>query len=207
MKSLLFACLLWTAAPAFGAPPALTFEPRAVVASGLTPGGRMVWFGVAREIERRAARIVPRIGQAADGDRDGKVRLDLGQDVPPRSIWFAVDLETGEAGVAAPEGFPLLETELPGRAIPAALNRLDLDRRLVYLLLVRPGVGAWTLRAGDGGASDEDGEPDGTLRAVLSRFEGLGPSPTSAPGRLSPRDLLLVIDPDRMEFLRFQVRD
>jgi len=95
--------------------------------------------------------------------------------VPLRSIWFAVDLATGETGVATPPDFPLLEMDLPGEAIPAALNRLELRRRFAYLLLVRPGVGAWQLRVGDGGESDEDGEPDGTLRAALSDLaRGLG---------------------------------
>lgn len=205
MKSLSLACLLLMATPAVAAPPALTFEPQAVAASGITPKGRVVWFSVAREISRRAATIVPRIEQVADDDGDAKVRLDLGQDVPQRSIWFAVDLETGEAGVATPEDFPLLEAELPARAIPAALNRLDLERQFVYVVLVRPGVGAWKLRAGDGGASDEDGQPDGTLRAALASLESIGPSPAPPPERFSPKDLLLVIDPNRMEFLRLQV--
>jgi hypothetical protein len=201
-------CLLWMAAlvsSAAAAPPVLTFEPQAVAASGMTPKGRMIWFSVAREISRQAATIVPRIELATDDDGDGKVRLELGTGVPVRSIWFAVDLETGAAAVASPEDYSPQEVELPGKAIPAALNRLDLDRQLVYVVLVRPGAGAWKLRVGDGGASDEDGQPDGTLRAALVRFEGIGPAPLPPPEHLSPRDLLLVIDPDRMEFLRFQV--
>ncbi len=187
------------------AAPALILEPQAVTASGVTPKGRVVWFSVAREISRRAATIVPRIELAADEDGDGKVRLELAKDVPLQSIWFVVDLETGQASVAAPEGFDLQETEFPARAIPAALNRLDLERRFLYAVLVRPGTGAWMLRAGDGGASDDDGEPDGTLRARLASFKGLGDSPQAPPTRVVARDLLLVIDPNRMDFLRFQV--
>lgn len=191
--------------PATAAPPVLTLEPRAVAASGITPKGRVVWFSIAREISRRAATIVPRIELVADEDGDGNVRFDLGQDVPLRSIWFAVDLETGEAGVTAPEDFGLQEAEFPARAIPAALNGLDLERRFLYAVLVRPGAGAWMLRAGDGGALDEDGAADGTLRARLASFTGLGPSPLPPPTHVSARDLLLVIDPNRMDFLRFQV--
>ena len=205
MRFIVAVCLLSVAAPAFGAPPVVTFEPQAVTASGVTPRGRVVWFSVGREISNRASRVVPRIQQAIDDDGDGKVRLDLKQDVPLRSIWFAADLETGEAGVAAPGDFPLLEAELPARALPAALNRLDLERQFVYLVLVRPGAGAWTLRVGDGGSSDDDGQPDGTLRAALASLEGIGPSPAPPPERFSPKDLLLVIDPSRMEFLRLQV--
>lgn len=206
MRSVLPVCLvLLLAEPLSAAPPSLSFEPEAVLAQGISPKGRVVWFSVAREISRQAATVVPRIEQAADDDGDGAVRLELGKEVPLRSVWFAVDLETGEAGVAAPEGFPLLEGDLAGRAIPAALNRLELQHGFVYLVLVRPGLGAWKLRAGDGGASDEDGQPDGTLRAALPSLEGIDPTTPPPPERFSPGDLLLVIDPNRMEYLRFRV--
>jgi hypothetical protein len=204
MKALVCVSLLLLAAPAAAASPALSFESNAVVAGGVTPQGRVVWFSIAREISCQAATIVPRIELQTDVDGDGKVRLELSSGVPLRSIWFAVDLETGEAGVGAPEGFPLLEAQMPERAIPAALNRLDLERRFVYLLLVRPGAGAWMLRAGDGGASDEDGEPDGTLRAMLSDLTTVGDGP-APPAHVSPGDLLLVIDPNRMTFLRARI--
>jgi hypothetical protein len=180
-------CLLAAVTPAVAAPPVVSFEPQAVTAAGVTPKGRMVWFSVAREISRNAAKIVSRIEQVDDGDGDGKVRLDLARPVPLRSIWFAVDLETGEAGVAAPEGFPLLEATLPDQAIAAALDRLDLDRQFVYLLLVRPGVGAWALRVGDGGSSDEDRQPDGTLRPPWPASKASGRSRFHRPSGSLPR--------------------
>ena len=200
MRSLPAVCLLLLATPlAAAAPPEITFEPDAVVARGVSPKGQAVWFGVAREISRQATNVVPRHEILADDDGDGTVRLELDGEVPLRSIWFAVDLATGETGVATPEGFPLLEIDLPGEAIPAALNRLELQRRFAYLLLVRPGVGVWQLRIGDGGESDEDGEPDGALRAALSSLTPLQEGGPPPPERFSPRDVLLVIDPERME--------
>ncbi len=198
MKALALGFVL-LAVPLTAAPPGISFEPGAVVARGISPKGQAVWFSVAREISRQSTNIVPRHAVEVDDDGDGSVRLELGQEVPLRSIWFAVDLATGETGVAVPEGFPLLEMELPGNAIPAALNRLDLERRFVYLLLVRPGVGAWQLRVGDGGASDEDGEPDGAVRAALSSLTPVQEGGPPPPERFSPRDVLLVIDPERME--------
>ena len=191
--------LVLLAAPLSAAPPEIAFEAEAVVARGITSKGQAVWFSVAREISRRSIDVVPLHAIAADDDGDGAVRLELGREVPLRSIWFAVDLATGETAVAVPEGFPLLEMDLPGKAIPAALDRLDLERRFAYLVLVRPGVGAWQLRIGDGGASDEDGEPDGTLRATPSRLAPVKEGGPPPPERFSPRDVLLVIDPERME--------
>jgi len=207
MKAFAVGLVLLAAPLAAAAPPEISFEPDAVVASGISPKGQAVWFSVAREISRQSTNIVPRHAIGADEDGDGVVRLELGQEVPLRSIWFAVDLATGETGVAVPEGFPLLEMDLPGEAIPAALNRLDLQRRFAYLVLVRPGVGAWQLRVGDGGASDEDGEPDGTLRASLSRLTPVEEGGPTAPERFSPRDVLLVIDPERMESATVRIGD
>jgi len=199
MKALAVGLVLFAVPLAAVAVPEISFEPEAVVARGISPKGQAVWFSVAREISRQSTNIVPRHAFTADEDGDGAVRLELSQEVPLRSIWFAVDLATGETAVAVPDGFPLLEMDLPGEAIPAALNRLELRSRFAYLLLVRPGVGAWQLRVGDGGASDEDGEADGVLRAELSSLKPIQEGGSLAPERFSPRDVLLVIDPERME--------
>ena len=201
---LLGAGLLLLPALASAAPPVLSFEPQAVLAQGVTPKGKVVWFSIAREISRQATTIVPRLDILADDDGDGAVRFPLDRDVPLRSIWCAVDLASGDVALATPEGFPLLEKDWPGGAIPAALNRLDLARSFAYLVAVRPGVGAWTLRAGDGGASDEDGEADGNLRAALARFTPVAASP-AVPEHLAPGDLLIVIDPNRMEILKVRM--
>lgn len=205
MKALAAGLMLFAVPLSAATLPEISFEPDAVVARGITPKGQAVWFSVAREISRRSIDVVPRQAVTADEDGDGKVRLELGQEVPLRSVWFAVDFATGETAVATPEGFPLLEMELPGNAIPAALNRLDLRRRFAYLVLVRPGVGAWQLRVGDGGGSDEDGEPNGILRAALSSLAPVQEGGPPPPERFSPKDVLLIIDPERLEFARVRI--
>lgn len=188
-----------------GAAPAITFEASGVTVSGLTPRGRGVLFSVAREVERYATTVVRREEILADEDGDGTASLALEKEVPFKSVWIAVDLESGESVAAAPAGFPLREAELPPRAIPAALNRLDLERKLVHLLLVRPKTGAWGLRVGDGGASDDDGRADGTLRARLGRFWSVGDTPPP-PERLAPGDVLLVIDQETLEHIALRLR-
>ena len=159
-----------------------------------------MFFSIAREVSGYATTTVHRQDILPDADADGIVRFELGRDVPFKSVWFAVDLATGELAVAAPEGFPLREVPFPARAIPALLNRIDLDRPLVEIVLVRPSVGAWAVRVGDGGDKDEDREADGTLRAALSALTPLGDSPPP-PERLRASDLLLVIDPQRLDVL------
>ena len=188
------------AQPAPPPAPAISFDAGGVTATGVTPKGRVVWFSVAREFFRHSLTIVPRQEIVTDDDGDGAVRFQLEGEVPEQSYWFAVDLESGAYALAAPAGYEVRRADLPERALPAELNHLELDRAFVYAVLVRPKVGAWRLRAGDGGESDQDGEPDGTLRAALQSLESLGASPPP-PEKLAPGDLLLVIDPNEMQIL------
>lgn len=182
--------------------PKLTFEDEAVRVSGLTAGGKVVWFGVAREISARTATIVRRDEIAADEDKDGAVRFELDRPVPFQSIWVAVDLTTGAAGVAVPEGHPLRRIELPGRTAGHGSGKPDWvedDRGVVEILLVRPGEGAWGATVGDGGEADDDGAYDGRLMASLARLRRMEGTASEAPERFRPRDVLVIIDPNRME--------
>jgi hypothetical protein len=189
------------------AEPLITFEEQSVVASGMSPGGQVVWFSVAKQIEGRMADFVRRDDLLIDEDGDGSVRFELGRDVPRQSIWVAVDLATGEAAVATPEGYPLRDASLaPGRGRGEA-GRPDWSeegRQLLELLVVRPGEGAWGLAFGDGGARDEDGRADGRITAALARLQAVGRSP-APPERFHPRDLVFAVDLNRMEILTERV--
>lgn len=190
--------------PATPTPPELklAFEANAVVATGVPPGGQVVWFAVAREIAQRSATIVRREEIAADDDKDGAVRFELGRPVPLQSIWVAVDLASGAAAVATPEGYPLRRVDLPGGATGHGGGKPDWvedDRGLVEILLVRPGQGAWGATVGDGGQADGDGAYDGRLMAPLDRLRGVGAAAPAPPEHFSPRDVVVVIDPNRME--------
>ena len=65
--------------------------------------------------------------------------------------------------------------------------------------MVRPGEGAWAATVGDGGEGDDDGAYDDRLRASLAGMRGVGEKPAEPPQRFNPRDLVVVIDPNRME--------
>jgi hypothetical protein len=200
---LLSMILLFPAGLLAQASPTLVFEPSAVVASGITPKGKVVWFSVAREIEDYAATVVRRDQVVEDDDGDGKVRLEVGKPVPVQSVWIAVDLASGAYAVAAPEGSRAAELPQagrnPGRGEAGKPEWVEVDRRYLELAVVRPGLGAWALTLGDGGESDADGTADGSLTASLARMRSLGASP-AAPDRFSPRDVVAVVDPNRMEY-------
>ncbi|MDP9119863.1 MAG: hypothetical protein M3O15_00575, partial [Acidobacteriota bacterium] len=66
------------------------------------------------------------------------------------------------------------------------------------VLLVRPGQGVWGITVGDGGQNDEDGASDGHLQFSLDHLRPVARS-ASPPSRIAVQDLLIVVDPNRME--------
>jgi hypothetical protein len=212
LPSLLPGFLLVAAGSAQTPPPtpAITLQPRSITVEGITPKGQALGFSVARELaEDDVATVVRRTQVLADDDGDGKVTWDLGRDVPLRSIWVAVDLATGQVAAASPEGYPLRRVSWRsgglGRGGMAA-DQVGDARSFVEVLLVRPGQGAWQLTVGDGSAQDADGRADGKLAAALDRLEpvpGL-PGITGPPSRFDPSDVVVVLDPNRMELIVVQ---
>jgi len=183
--------------------PEITFQQRSVTVAGISAKGQAIGFSVAREIaEDDVATVVRRAQALTDDDGDGKVEWDLDRDVPARSIWVAVDLATGEVAAAAPEGYPLRRVSWRGvgiaRGNPRA-DRVEDARAFAEVLLVRPGQGAWRLTVGDGSDLDDDGKPDGKLAAALDRMEPLAGTSAPPPSRFDPRDVVVLIDPNRME--------
>jgi hypothetical protein len=199
--SLLALALAWWSSSLLGskviAQPLLSlgFEAQAATVAGATPGGEVVVWGVYRE---RLARISTRVGQLGDrtmADPGGAAQLDLGRDVPGLSVWAAVDLATGRTALGSPGGFQWAEIDPKGRRIDKALGRLAVDRHSLSVLVVRPGAGSWQLNVFDGGALDEDGAYDGSLRASLSAFL---PDRKSghAPPQFQTGDVVVAVDPD-----------
>ncbi len=176
-------------------PLSLGFEAQAATVSGATPGGEVVVWGIYRE---RLARISTRVGQLGErvaADASGAARLDLGRGVPGLSVWAAVDLASGRTALGSPGGFRWTEIDPKGRRIDKALGRLAVDRHSLSVLVVRPGAGSWQLNVFDGGALDEDGTYDGSLRASLSAFLPDRKS-GDAPPRFQTGDVVVAVDPD-----------
>jgi hypothetical protein len=193
------------------------FEEGEVFATELTPSGDAIFFGLAREPQGAFTRVVRRQGielvdpfgearlpvqvlQAGSGGTGG----ELVDRVPLKSVWAVVDLETGAFGIGAPSGFRLRELPFPGRAFevgaPGLVNRLRHRFAFVDMMLVRPGVGAWSLRAHDAGPSDHDGADDDRTTTRLDDLEPLGPggatpTPAAPPDRFAAGDVVVVINP------------
>ena len=186
---------------------AVTLQPSSVTVDGVTAKGQVVWFSVAREVaDDDVANIVRRAEVQTDDDGDGKVVWNLDGEVPLRSIWVAVDLTTGQAAAVTPEGYPLRRVGWRGRGLGRDNPRADRveDLRVhAEVLLVRPGKGAWRLTARDGRAEDDDGAVDGKIAAALDRMlpvmSDTGAVTAGPPERFDPRDVVVLIDPNKME--------
>lgn len=200
------ALLLFLSSSAALAAPQVTFDAQSLVASGLTPGGEAVWLGVSRELDGWVTKVVHWQGRVKDDDGDGVVTLELGEPVPPASAWVVIDLASGEMGLAAPEGSPAAEVPFPPDGIQVGADgpqgvvpdRFLDARSQLSLLVVRPGTGAWWERLGDGGEADDDGQTDGVVTASLEKLPALGDG-GPAPAHLAAGDLVVAIDPDRLE--------
>ena len=178
----------------------ISFERAAVNVTGMKPQGRVFLFGVVwTDIPRSASRHTTFL---SDGDGDGQARLEVGNEMPPIAVWFAVDFEDGGVTIASrriPE--PIAN---PPRPIAHGRDALTFPSERIYLAVVRPKTGAWIARAHDGKNLDADGNNDGSVRADLASLSGFGGSP-APPGKLEPGDVILAIDAERLMFTTRQV--
>jgi hypothetical protein len=186
--------------------PAITFEDSAVVASGLSPGKAVVWFGVERLVDADFSSDLYPHYRTDTAAADGTARLALDRPAAAASIWVAVDLDTGAFGVAAPPSSPLHRTaqtssQLLQGAGPDSDQFLD-TRTYVLGLAVRPGQGAWLFGGGDGGPRDLDKSANSRLSFGLDQFDALPGSP-AAPAKAGSTDIWFVIDPTAMEIAIF----
>jgi hypothetical protein len=181
--------------------PRISFEEKAVVASGLTPGGTVAWFGVQRRVDADFSGEIVRLWDAGKVGADGTARIDLPTPVSPRSLWTAVDVTSGEFDVVAPSRYRIARPEKPGRLRAGqGANPDDIEDERPYLagLVVRPGEGAWSFSGGDGGPRDEDGQNDGRVRFAMDKLDPLPGSP-AAPAKAKGTDLWIVVDLLKME--------
>jgi hypothetical protein len=201
---LALASFLLGAIPGWGAP-TITIGKKGLVAQGITPGGRAIWWSVAHEHPDSFVTIVHRLEEQTDADLDGIVLFEHEGELPDASIWVAVDVTTGTYGSFAPVDFGVTETSLPPESAQTGVAGrdpadafLEMAHPMIDVLLVRAAQGAWDLRVGDGGDADQDGGIEGEISFPIDGMAPIGASP-AAPARYADGDLLLSIDIDDLE--------
>jgi hypothetical protein len=196
--SLLLLLVIALAPVAFADGPSLAVQvgETSVRVSNLTPGGDAVLFSYAKFGSHGGTTSAARPRLLHDDDGDGVVTL--AEPVPYVSVWVAVDWKTGATATGAREGFPLYV-----RPLAPALFRKDADEQIsalekriprLMLLLVRPGQGAWTLRAREGGPGDRDKEANGHLVLAFEDAQPLEEGKEKAPKHLKAGDVVVAID-------------
>jgi hypothetical protein len=189
--------------PLVGAP-VVSLEGNAVKVTRVTPAGKVVFFGIARDGQGYSLRASSFEDVVEDTDKDGAVQLDLPRPVPFRSIWAAVDLTSGEYAIAFPEGFTPTVLNFPVAALHRHDNGqgkpdlLDDRRCAIEVLVVRPGQGAWRQSLGDGDPDDEDGAANGRIDWSVDKGRAVKNGP-AAPADFDPGDVIVVMDPTRLE--------
>ena len=184
--------------------PRITFEENAVVASGLTAGQKVAWFGIERRVDEEFSfELIPHY-LLEPVAADGVARLELERPAFHASLWVAVDLQSGAYTVAVPEGYRIARAAKIPRLSPgegALADGILEERPYVFGLVVRPGEGAWRYSGGDGGAGDSDGVVNGQSRFALDQLESLPGSDDGLkpPVKTASQEIWIVIDSRKME--------
>ena len=188
-------------------PFAVKIDGAHVTVTGATAGGKVAFFGVGRFVKQYRVTVRRFDKVVADDDRDGSVVLDIGEKLPWKSIFAAVDFSTGRYALATPEGFPLMPIPFKKEIMVANKGQLDhllIEHRFCYMALVRPGGGFWGQILGDGNKYDEDGAGDGKVTADVARSVSID-GDVPAPAKFEKGDILMLIDPTRMQSYAVEV--
>jgi hypothetical protein len=142
-----------------------------------------------------------------DTDSDGTVVFKPKELLPYRSVVAAVDYGSGAVTIGGPAGYEI-NMRLPGNAVKknAAGDVLEFEDEWLSLiaLLVRPGGGAWTASALEGGPGDADGRHDGKLRFKFDDAKTIY-GRDAAPKNLKKGDVVVLIEPGQMEVYAFEI--
>ncbi len=191
------------ALPNASAPASISFTAETVQIAPVTPGARVVLF--AASLESSDGILVQSTGAKVfiDDDRDGIIVYRRSSGIPSRSLWIAVDMDTGQYGVGTPSDAPKTFLPFPAsllkRDVEGVLGLYDAEQLTAEMLVVRPGEGAWHLRALEGGNGDADRTHNGRLSLASAEAIPVPGTSGSSPRKLKNRDVIAVIDPGRLE--------
>ncbi|HEV7668086.1 MAG TPA: hypothetical protein VGS22_06150 [Thermoanaerobaculia bacterium] len=191
----LYSLLFFAAVPSL-AQLTLTLDPLPTV-NGLAAGARVAWICLSRVSVDSGIEIRRFSGVDQDTDGNGVIPLPFEGEVPPRSIWIAVVLESGAAVASTPGDFPDQPAEL-GLSLVAGRTPSEMTVALERTqgLLVRPGVApagsAWGFAATDGATGDAGDEADGAVLLANDGFTSIAEAPPL--GAPQPGDVAVAID-------------
>lgn len=176
----------------------------------VSPGGRVLFFGLAHSRPAHTLRTLRHLELLVDEARSAVVRIAAPRLVASPSVYAAVDIETGGltlARIGESEGRTLTAPRRVDQRSSSTIVLPSLAQ--VEAMLVRPGKGAWAVRTADGGileprAAETEEETDGDIEIALDTFVPLGRS-EAAPTEVVAGDVLIVVDPQDLSIAAFEL--
>lgn len=177
-------------------------DDKRVTISNATPSRTVFLFGMTLSNERSLPTL-RRFAEVVPADGSGAAVFEPPHGIPLRTIWFAVDAESGDSAVSGRsdgdvDAKPLVEHSFRKNS-DALIEAIEDERISADLLLVRPKSGAWTLFAIEGGPADADHAGNGRLALPFADAKPLQPSYGEAPKHLKKGDVIAIIDPGQLE--------
>jgi hypothetical protein len=186
----------------------MTVTEHGVSVSGVTPGDEVVIFSCAKVRRIDVGTLLDAKGRIVrDDDKDGVV--SVAGPVPLRSAWIAVDQKSGAVTTGARPDMPLrvspLAETLFRKDAEEQLAALEMTNPRLYLLLVRPGQGAWLMKGRDGVDNDADNDANGRLKLAFESAQPVVDGKEKAPKHLKAGDVVAAVDPGHLDIFIGQV--
>jgi hypothetical protein len=179
------------------APIHLSFAATTVSVTSITPGADVYLFSVAREPQGFYNTIAYRESLLHDTGKTGRVDYSLGQPVPFRSIWFAVDLTRGVATAATPPGYQTQAIDLDAKHLKQDIDgdiaAFYVDGAFVDVVVVRPGTGVWGATVSMNTDNDERSNPHGVTISA-AKLQGRVGTDSPPPTKLKKGDVVLLLN-------------
>ena len=201
--------------------PVLEAVDNIVMVGNLDPGARILLIGQVRYFngslwERRTVHEL-----VADDDEDTLVEYEFERDVPPESVWVAIDLATGAFTATGMEGRKPRPVQARDDLIQKSPGDrpsfVFIDEGFVNFWLVRPqftnvgenaeprpDAGAWWSSVYDAEPDDADETANAQVLLDLLNMEALGDSPI-VPDELRKKDIIIAIGPRSLAFVAVRV--
>jgi hypothetical protein len=188
--------MLAAATSASAAKVSLKADSNSVVVDSSKSADSMILYGVSvgNHHYLTQVRTVATMLKAKRGG--GPLAFDAPDGIPMRSVWAAVDPDSGDYTISARPGYPIHRLELPAAALHDGL--LSIDCSDLDVLLVRPGVGSWTITVHDGGYGDADRRGNGLLTVDFGRARAVEGN-AEPPQLLKDGDVVVAIDRIHMD--------
>jgi hypothetical protein len=195
----LIASALFAAQPS--APPVVTVAEQQVTVSNATPNANVVLYSIGLEPYRRLERVT-RTAKVVVAGADGVATYASQTPISTRSVWIAVDDATGSYALASREGYEIRRIDFPESAlkkdVAGEVEALLVDRAILHVAVIRPGVGAWAVIGYEGGAGDTDKKSDGHLSLDFALAHPFSDG-TPELKHLKNGDVVIAVDPNTLE--------